>query len=291
MSWLYFILAIIALIMRFYRPINPDFEYENTAIGLLEIDNGGEELENLRSQYAKMLNTYYKNNTPKYYLINNFCEARLVKDKLDVYFYVKERFTSVLNGSYFEVRGNIDHVYTMWGIIDMEFNKLKNYGDLRSLYMSLNQGYNTTGGLKYFNEPRFNKLPKPIKNKTAQNEYCRMEIETIHGETVIVCSEIWGTPKYDKPKKFVIQGNKHSLYKIINSFAKKINKKQNYDELFREYIMRRHCSVLTPEEFEESTNKQKSENIIQKPEQPEYKTESTENKNINNNYGERKLDL
>ncbi len=55
--------------------------------------------------------------------------------------------------------------------------------------------------------------------------------------------------------------------------------------------MRRHCSVLTPEEFEESTNKQKSENIIQKPEQPEYKTESTENKNINNNYGERKLDL
>jgi hypothetical protein len=59
----------------------------------------------------------------------------------------------------------------MWAIIDMEFNSFTKYDEIRDLYLKLNQGYNTRGGLKYFYQPFTGGLPKPVVNKFAQNEF------------------------------------------------------------------------------------------------------------------------
>lgn len=205
-------------------------------------------LEDIRQKYDERLKIYYMHNQPKTYLINQNCEARLIKeDNGDFWFYVKDRTTGKFSGAYFEVKGNSAHASTMWAIIDMEFNSLTRFFNIRDLYYRLNQGFETRGGLKYLYQPITGGLPKLIFNKTnkmAQNEFCRMEIKILpDGENVIVCSEIWSDSNYDKPRKFVIKGEKLILYGILSEFAKNKNKMLKYLDLLYAYMKRTDCTV------------------------------------------------
>ena len=276
-------------------------------------------LESIRQTYNDRLQIYYRHNKPQTYLINKNCEARLIKeDNGNFWFYVKSRTTGKFSGAYFEVKGNSAHASTMWAIIDMEFNSLTRYIDIRDLYYKLNQGYATRGGLKYFYQPITGGLPKMIFNKTekmAQNEFCRMEIEILpDGENVIVCSEIWGDLNYDKPRKFAIKGEKIILYGILSEFAKNKNKMLNYLDLLYAYMKRTDCTVeeisddVKPQEnfkpaselLKEPEIKKELEpikyihvDLDEKPKEPEVK--QNEENNISEKeikkYDERNLDL
>ena len=80
-------------------------------------------LEDIRQKYDERLKIYYMHNQPKTYLINQNCEARLIKEKNgNIWFYVKARAQYPLPGAYFEVTGNSNHASTMWAIIDMELS-------------------------------------------------------------------------------------------------------------------------------------------------------------------------
>lgn len=238
-------------------------------------------LEDIRKAYEERLQIYYRNNKPKTYLINKYCEARLIKeDNGDIWFYVKNRTkaNSKFSGAYFEVKGNNTHASTMWAIIDMEFNSFTKYDEIRDLYLKLNQGYNTTGGLKYFYQLFTGGLPKPVVNKFAQNEFCRMEIETLpSGEKVIICSEIWGPILYYKPRKFVIKADKLTLYSILSEFSKDKNKMKDYLSLLSQYVKRTDCTIRDISEKIEientvpqtQINTQKTNNEVKTTEQTE----------------------
>ena len=233
-------------------------------------------LEDVRRSYNERLQVYYKHNAPKTYLINRYCEARLIKENDGkVWFYVKERTeaNSKFFGNYFEVKGNNTHASTMWAIIDMEFNSLTRYADIRSLYYKLNQSYETVGGLKYFNQPIIGGLPKPIVNRMAQNEFCRMEVlSDSNGEKYILCSEIWGALQYDKPKKFVIKADKLILYGILSELSDKKNKMLNYLNLLYKYSQKEDCTVREINDNikpEQNTNSAKK--LLEEAEQQEQK--------------------
>ena len=201
-------------------------------------------LEEIRQTYNERLQIYYKHNSPKTYLINKDCEAKLIKEDNNVWFYVKERTQGKVPGAYFEVKGENNHVSTMWAIFDMEFNSLTRYRDLKDLYYELNRTLESRGSLRYYHEPIRNRLPKPIINKMAQNEFCRMEIETLpNSKKVLICSEIWGSLQYDKPRKFVIEGDKLILYGILSEFTKSKDKMQTYLDLLYKYSQKEDCRI------------------------------------------------
>lgn len=202
-------------------------------------------LDYIRETYEIKLKSYYKNHKPRSYLISKHCELRLIQDKKgNISFYCKERTDGIKSGRYFDVKGDSVHASTMWAIIDMEFNKITNFFDVKELYYSLNQGLDTTGGLKYYNEPVLKKLPEAEINKSAQNEYCRMEVQLLpNGEKVIVCSEIWGEKVWNKPKSFVISASTPILYGILAEFEKTNDKMLQYQTLLYRYTARSDCKV------------------------------------------------
>ena len=202
-------------------------------------------LADIRQTYNERLQIYYMHNKPKMYLINKNCEARFINDKNgNMWFYVKERTNGKTPGKYFEVKGDNNHASTMWAIIDMEFNSLTRYSDIKSLYYKLNQGFETRGGLKYFSEPILRRLPQPEINKCAQNEYCRMEIQQLQdNKKIILCSEIWAYLQYNQPRRFVIIADRLILYAILSEFSNNKNKMINYVKLLYKYSDRDDCSV------------------------------------------------
>ena len=287
---------IFTLILSIFTPFNPNRRYRYTLLGNLEEDilDGVENdlLSDVRDSYEEQLKIYYQNNKPRLYLINNYCEACLINENNNTYFYVKERLKGPLSGKYFEVNGDISHVSTMWAVIDMEFNMSMKYKDLKKLYYNLNRGINTTDGLRYFHESFFKRLPKPIINRRVQNEFCRLEIQTIsNGEKVIICSEIWGNPDYDKPKSFVIKAEKGILYGILAEFAKNKNKKLDYNTLFKQYSARSYCEVLSLEKLKQYEIELKENRIIQEKDSGGQTIEITDQKDNIRKYDERNLDL
>ena len=217
----------------------------NDFFGNYDIDLGYDPLAEFRNEYNNRLRLYYRYNKPKLYLINRNCEAKLLKDKKGrVSFYVKERTVYGKQGKYFEVKGDTPHSYTMWSIIDMEFNELTRFDDIEELYKSLNQGYNTRGGMKYYKTPLFRKLPEPVKNESAQNEFCRLSInKTPSGRTVLVCSEIWGEENYKNPKEFIIIGDINRLFQILTDFSTEKNKMEDYITLLAKYAKRTDIKI------------------------------------------------
>jgi len=197
---------------------------------------------NIRNKYEKKLKKYYRDHKPRIYLINEYCVAQFFKPRHGAaYFYVKERGINKI-GKYFELKGDNNHVTTMWAFFDMEFSASMTYEDLRLLYMDLNGKvygpYFREYPDRYEIHDKWSKTVKYtnlfIKNKMAQNEYCRMELKILSsGEKVIICSEIWGTPDYDKPRKFVIKALVETLYDILNDMQK--NPMFDYDKLFDMY--------------------------------------------------------
>ena len=216
-------------------------------------------LADIRQAYNERLQVYYAHNKPRTYLINAFCEAKIIVEGKNTWFYVKARTNGKFAGAYFEVKGDNAHVSTMWAIIDMEFNALSKFNNIKNLYYKLNKGYITTGGLKYFYQPLFGGLPKPITNKSAQNEYCRMEIKTLsNGEKFLICSEIWGSGHFDKPRKFIINADKLILYSILFEFSKNKNKMQDYLNLLYLYLKRTDCTVR---EIKDNLNQAKTSQL------------------------------
>ena len=272
MNWfdiLYWIVIIIAIVIRMmadsrYTYING--EYMNIA---------DDSLNDVRRLYEDRLKIYYKHNKPRLYLVNNNCEARLIPDKNSkkTFFYCKERTDGKNKGRYFEIKGDIEHVNTMWAVFDMEFNDLSSYYDLRKLYYDLNQGIDTRGGLKYFNEDKGNKLPQPQINKSAQNEYCRMEIKTLsNGEKILECSEIWGKKDLVQgfvmsapPRRFIIKADKLVLYGILSEFSKEKDKMVDYLKLLYRYSSRPECLIQEIEVQEE-----KNTNTVKEAEPVKY---------------------
>ena len=261
-------------------------------------------LEQIRQEYNDRLKIYYQHNKPKTYLINRNCEARFIKEANgEIWFYVKSRTKGKLSGAYFEVRGDNSHVSTMWAIIDMEFNSLTKYIDIRDLYYKLNQSTMTTGGLKYFHQSLTGGLPKPIINKMAQHEFCRMEVETLpNGEKVLICSEIWGDLDINKPRKFMIKGDKLVLYGILSEFAKHKDKMLNYFDLLYMYTKRTDCEVTelndsnTVQYMDSVTDldqQQKDKEVIQsfKEEKQEKETSTESEQPEIKKYTERNIDL
>ena len=258
--------------MRLNRINSFDFEY-------LSLDYNP--LEEMRSGYDLTLKTYYKSNEPKLYLINKYCEAKLMKSRNgEVSFYVKERTTRNKQGRYFEVAGNSTHAYTMWGMIDMEFNELTRFQDIQDLYRKLNGGYYARGGMAYYREPWFRKLPNPIKNESAQNEYCRMNIKRLSdGKMALVCSEIWGNKEYLDTKEFVITAGKYVLFDILEEFSKEKDKMQDYLTLLAKYAKRTDIKIkeIVKRQYEE---KVVPEQKINQPEQS-YKPEEIQYLQVN----------
>ena len=227
-------------------------------LGVEDFSLSYDPLEGIRRTYEERLKVYYLHNKPKQYLLNKYCEAKFVRIKSKMYFYCKERTNGKSAGRYFEVKGNAEHVATMWAIIDMEFNGYTRFQDVKDLYYSLNQGLETRGGLRYYNEPFMNKLPAAQTNKSAQNEYCRMEVITgINGEKAIICSEIWGVKNFDKPRKFVINGDKLVLYGILSEFSKERDKMVDYLNLLYRYAMYPGCIIKELNEEEQPSDKPK----------------------------------
>lgn len=272
-------------------------------------------LESIRDEYSRRLELYYAEHKPRTYLKNNFCELRLIVDGNEVYFYCKEKTDGRHKGQFFYVRGNRDHASTMWGIIDMMFNKCTDYTQVRNLYRRLNKGYTTVGGMKYFYEPSLKKYPN-FNDNFAQNEYCSLELKQMElGKFVIVCSEIWSK----KPKQFIIKGNKYLLLKMISDFAEERNKFKNYSDLYATYYSHKDCDVmeLSDEKKKLMSNKNTEQAAVQtersepkKPEPVKYihadideaqnnktiqndekkESDNTEQTNIKK-YNERNLDL
>lgn len=263
-------------------------------------------LAEIRQSYNELLQVYYRHNKPRTYLINKYCEARIIKeDNGKVWFYVKNKTTGNFSGAYFEVKGNNAHASTMWAIIDMEFNNLSRYSDIRDLYSKLNHSSGTTGGMRFFYQPITGGLPKPIINKMAQNEFCRMEVQTMpNGEKYILCSEIWGYLQWDKPRKFTITGDKLILYGILSEFSKDKNKMLNYLDLLYQYANRTDCTVrelnidiepvpntnsakeLLKEMEQEQKQKQKTDINKEKKQEPDIEQDKDIKK-----FGERNIDL
>ena len=245
-----------------------------------EFSFGYDPLGSVREDYNTRLQEYYQYNKPRFYLKNNYCELRLITNGTLTYFYCKERSDGRKKGRFFDVRGNSEHASTMWAILDMEFNKRSNYNSMRKLYYTLNQGFETTGGLRYFYEPWQKKYPNYDDN-SAQNEYCRLELKkTPNNQFVIVCSEVWGK----SPKQFAISGNKYLLQKIIADFAKERNKFHTYLELLAKYSLRTDCKVQVLEKTEEDVKKQtvqpvKTEEQTKEPEPTKYIHVDTDEKN------------
>ena len=129
-------------------------------------------IERVRDEYDRRLQIYYSTNKPRTYLKNNKCELRLITDGSGVHFYCKEKTNGKSKGRFFEVKGESAHVSTMWGILDMGFDRNSTYSSLRSLYMRLNQTSDSVGGLRYFYEPWLKKYPN-YNGTYVQNEYCR----------------------------------------------------------------------------------------------------------------------
>lgn len=241
-------------------------------------------LEDVRQTYNERLKIYYQNNQPKSYLVNNNCEARLVTEKNgDLWFHVKEKTNGKSQGKYFEVKGDSTHSGTMWAIIDMEFSSLTRYSDIKSLYYKLNKGFETVGGLKYFHESLRKRLPDPQINKNAQNEYCRMEIQDLtNGDKVIICSEIWASLKYNKPRKFAICADKYILYGILSEFSKNKNKMQSYTDLLYQYTNRKDSDVKELNvDIEQVQNTDSAKKLLEEIEQRENKSKkNSENEDI-----------
>ncbi len=234
----------------------------------------------IRTRYEHKLKTYFKKNTPKTYLINKYCEARIITENgIISYLYVKERPQSVGQnyfwGHYLEVKNNIDHVSTMWAIFDMEFNSSTKYSHLEYLYTSLNNNsilYHTISlG-----------TPPPIHDNNSdiikvQNEFCRMEINTLsNGEKIILCSEIWGTPDYDKPKKFVIKAELNVLHSIMYDFTEQKRKLENYSELLEQYSSRSDCQVITLEDLQQNKREETMPVEVQNMQQANLPVETSE---------------
>ena len=202
-------------------------------------------LDHIRKKYDIKLKFYYKNHKPRSYLLSQHCELRLIQDKKgNISFYCKERSDGVKSGRYFEVKGDSAHASTMWAIIDMEFTQNTRFCHVKQLYYTLNQGIETTGGLKYYKEPKRKNLPEAEFNKSAQNEFCRMEVQLLpNGEKVIVCSEIWGKKVWNKPESFVIRASTPILYGILAEFEKTNDKMLQYQTLLYRYTARSDCKV------------------------------------------------
>ena len=210
-----------------------------------EFDMDFDSLAERREIYNGRLRAYYRYNKPRLYLINRNCEAKLLKDKKgSISFYVKERTVHNEQGDYFEVKGDNAHAYTMWSIIDMEFNELTRFDDIDDLYRSLNQGYNTRGGMRYYIKPLFRKLPEPVINESAQNEFCRLSINKMpNGRNVLVCSEIWGEKDYKSPREFIITGDSNKLFKILTDFSTEKNKMEDCITLLAKYAKRTDIKI------------------------------------------------
>jgi len=235
-------------------------------------------LEHIRNKYEQLLKAYFKEHEHRTYLINEYCEARLVAKRNKHSFYIKQRHTgyfNILGGKFIEISGSEKHVTKMWTILDMEFRFNSTYDSLKKLYWSLQGVYNAKEIPRHYvsateessisvHENFIDRLPKPEIHKSAQNEFCRMEIQTLQDkEKVIICSEIWGTPDYDKPKKFVIKAKKYVLYEIITEFTERKNKLENYSELLEQYSNRSDCKVETLEDLKNQQIKQSTEEITQ----------------------------
>ena len=277
--------------------------------GLLGVEDFSLEydpLERVRNLYNNRLQAYYQYKKPRLYLKNNFCELRLIINGNKTQFYCKEKTDGRKKGRFFEVKGNSEHASTMWAIIDMEFTKRSDYTSVRKLYYSLNQGFETTGGLRYFYEPWQNKYPN-YDDDAAQNEYCRLElIKNENNQYVIICSEVWSK----SPKQFVISGNKYLLQKIISDFAEEKNKFLTYTDLLAKYAMRLDCKVkelnsnekCEQDTFEQTAKQEKSKkepesyihvDLEEKPKEISKKENEISNNQQHNikKYNERNLDL
>ena len=239
------------------------------------------DITNLRNKYKKKLKKYYKNNKPRTYLINECCEACLMinEENIPAYFYVKERGFNQA-GRYFEVKTDMNHVSTMWAYFDLEFNDFSTYDSLKTLYESLNEGS------MFLQESSYKKLPNPFWGQKiqVQNEFCRMELRTFsNNESVILCSEIWGTPDYTKPKKFIIRADKKSLIDILHKFH------TEYQMFDYQKLLNIYTALSIPNEFDVYEL-----NIVQNVQQTnlsEENFEQTEIENILENYNERNIDL
>lgn len=265
--------------------------------GLIGVDENfslslDDRLNMIREEYDKRLMQYYADHSPRFYLKNNHCVLRLIKNGNGTSFYCKEKTNGTKKGKYFEVRGNNEHASTMWAIIDMEFSKRSDYQSVKALYYRLNQTTNTTGGLMYFKEPFFSKYPD-YDEKYAQNEYCALEYSD--NENSIICSELW--PHH--PKQFIIKGNKYLLINLITEFKREKDKFLSFSHLLAKYSIRGDVTVNMISE--QKTEKPKAE-TKQTPNVSENKIQvETNDKKINNEgfenfkdikkYNERNLDL
>ena len=277
--------------------------------GLLGVDDDfslslDDRLNRIREEYNKRLMLYYANHSPRFYLKNNHCELRLIKNEKSISFYCKEKTNGQKKGRYFEIQGNDQHASTMWAIIDMEFTQKSDYNSIKELYYRLNQSMNTRGGLRYFYEPLLKKYPN-FDDNYAQNEYCRLELkEGQNHQFVIICSEIWSK----NPKQFVINGNKYLLQNIMSRFVEEKNKFYTYKELLAKYsawydAKVREINDISNNEIKE--NQEIEQSVQQKNPEPkkyihvdldEDKNQESvdikeENQKENKKYDERHLDL
>ena len=283
-----------------YSRNNPRLREQNDSLLDAYLDTS---LDRIRNEYERRLKMYYEYNKPRVYLKNSYCELRLIKNENGIYIYCKERPSGNRKGRFFEISGNDEHASTMWGIFDMKFNEQSNYSSMRRLYFSLN----STNGVRYLEEPFFKKYPNANNDNIAQNEYCRMELQTSHNSgSYIVCTDIWSF----SGKQFLIYGNKYLLLNIISRFADEKNKFVTHKELFERYAHTAGCEVRFVTQ-NTNTADEISENKDLPPEQTDFQQEpkqkiQTENKetevegkeenelNIpekNDRFEERKLDL
>ncbi len=194
------------------------------------------------------LQAYYEQKGARTYLINSYCEARLEKDdKNRAYYYVKEkRGRLFISSACWEI-----NVYTTWHAIEENFSESTTYENLKAIYINIGRNGKTATFHESF-------ISAPQTETSAQNEYCRMEMKNIsNNEIVLECSEIWGEFEYDRPKKFIIKGEKELLCKILEDF--KIERRENqkmfdYNRLKDFYLKNEKIKVIEPKDkFEERT--------------------------------------
>lgn len=241
-DFIIFIICLIIIALRFYFEFIYTERY-GSRYGSWRLRYAYDPLERVRDEYEGRLRRYYSNNQPRVYLKNDNCELRLITDGSGTHFYCKEKTNGKRKGRFFEVTGNNEHnnahVSTMWGILDMEFNRSSTYSSMRRLYMSLNKTGNSTGGLRYFYEPLFKKYPY-YNGVYAQNEYCRMELRYLeNSQSIILCTDVWDKNQ----KQFIIIGNRYLLVNIISEFEKEDDKFVTFPMLLARYAKRSGCTV------------------------------------------------
>lgn len=236
-----FIIVGITYIVRLLMndDINPNVEYKYDIVnGLTENINIDDPLVHIRDAQEIEIKQHYSKNKVRDYLINANCEARLLTfDKKDHMIFVRGKTKMWFARNYFEVKGNNEHVCTMWAVFDSNFKISTKYSDLKKLYFDINKSqYTTNNGLKYFQEPLFNKLPPTITNKFSENEYCYMKYKLINDkEHILECSEIWSENFSNQQQKFYIISDKLTLFGILSDFAKKKHKCIKFKELLKKY--------------------------------------------------------